>query len=149
MHIRVEPLFVQYQAQSQAISWDELSFVLQGRRFFIAGPLLQVLEYEKPCVLLFDELDKVGAAFEAMLLELLSVWQLSIPKLGTVRAISIPFVVLTLQRRAEVGDPLRRRSFYMRIEHPTPEWEAKSFNCALPRPASNFIGEDHQSKRAV
>ena len=59
------------------------------------GRLLRALQYEKPCVLLIDELDKVDHAFEAMLLELLSVWTLSIPKLGTIRARSIPFVVLT------------------------------------------------------
>ncbi len=131
-------LFVQYQAQSQAIRWDELSVVLQGRRFFSAGPLLQALEYEKPCVLLIDELDKVDAAFEAMLLELLSVWQLSIPKLGTVRAVSIPFVVLTSNEERRIGDPLRRRSFYMRIEHPTPEREAKILQLRTPEASEQF-----------
>src|SRR5215813_2558060 len=61
----LQRLFVEYQAQSQAINWDELAFVLQGRKFFSAGPLLLALEYEKPCVLLVDELDKVDHAFEA------------------------------------------------------------------------------------
>ncbi|HLJ26242.1 MAG TPA: MoxR family ATPase [Candidatus Angelobacter sp.] len=131
-------LFVQHQAQSQAIRWDELSFVLQGRRFFSAGPLLQALEYEKPCVLLIDELDKVDAAFEAMLLEVLSVWQLSILKLGTVRAVSIRFVVLTSNEERRIGDPLRRRSFYMRIEHPTPEREAKILQLRTPQASEQF-----------
>jgi hypothetical protein len=67
---------------------------LHSQQFFSAGPLLRALQYEKPCVLLI-ELDKVDHAFEALLLELLSVWQLSIPKLGTLKARSIPFVVLT------------------------------------------------------
>ena len=62
------------------------------------------------CVLLVDELDKVSQAFEAMLLELLSVWQLSIPKLGVIKAESIPFVVLTSNEERRIGDPLRRRS---------------------------------------
>src|SRR5215469_6094035 len=61
----LQRLFVQYQAQSQAINWDELAFALQDRKFFSAGPLLLALEYEKPCVLLVDELDKVDHAFEA------------------------------------------------------------------------------------
>src|SRR5215472_8372853 len=52
----LQRLFVEYQAQSQAINWEELAFVLQGRKFFSAGPLLLALEYEKPCVLLIDEL---------------------------------------------------------------------------------------------
>ena len=72
-------------------------------------------------MLLIDELDKVDHAFEAMLLELLSVWQLSIPKLGTIRAKSIPFVVITSNEERRIGGPLRRRSFYLRVEHPTAE----------------------------
>jgi MoxR-like ATPase len=70
-------------------------------------------------------LDKVDHAFEATLLELLSVWQLSIPKLGTIRARSIPFVVLTSNEERRIGDPLRRRSFYLRVEHPTAEGKQK------------------------
>src|SRR5579864_4676613 len=134
----LQRLFVQYQAQSQAIDWDELAFVLQGRRFFSAGPLLLALEYEKPCVLLIDELDKVDQAFEAMLLELLSVWQLSVPKLGTIQARSIPFVVLTSNEERRIGDPLRRRSFYLRIEHPTPEREAKILQLRTPEASAEF-----------
>src|SRR5438552_11196293 len=58
-----------------------------------------------------------------MLLELLSVWQLSIPKLGTIQAKSVPFVVLTSNEERRIGDPLRRRSFYIRFEHPTVQRE--------------------------
>jgi MoxR-like ATPase len=128
----LQRLFVQHQTQSQAIDWDQLASVLRGRRFFNAGRLLLALEYEKPCVLLIDELDKVDHAFEAMLLELLSVWQLSVPKLGTIQARSIPFVVLTSNEERRIGDPLRRRSFYLRIEHPTPEREAKILRLRTP-----------------
>jgi MoxR-like ATPase len=137
----LQRLFVQHQAQSQAINWDELAFVLQGRKFFSAGPLLLALEYEKPCVLLIDELDKVDHAFEAMLLELLSVWQLSIPKLGTISARSIPFVVLTSNEERRIGDPLRRRSLYLRVEHPTPDREAKILELRTPQATKEF----HQS----
>ena len=93
---------VEMKAKSSNVHWESLGTELHGQQFFAAGPLLRALEYEKPCVLLIDELDKVDHAFEAMLLELLSVWQLSIPKLGTIQAKSIPFVVLTcahVQRR--------------------------------------------------
>src|SRR5499425_1469650 len=134
----LQRLFVEYQAQSQAINWDELAFVLQGRKFFRAGPLLLALEYEKPCVLLIDELDKVDHAFEAMLLELLSVWQLSLPKLGTIKSRSIPFVVLTSNEERRIGDPLRRRSFYLRVEHPTPEREAKILQLRTPQASAQF-----------
>ncbi len=134
----LQRLFVQFQAQSQATDWEGFTSVLHGRQFFSAGPLLLALECEKPCVLLIDELDKVDHAFEAMLLELLSVWQLSVPKLGTIEARSIPFVVLTSNEERRIGDPLRRRSFYLRIEHPTPEREARILELRTPEASSDF-----------
>ena len=134
----LQRLFVQHQTQSHAIDWDQLTNILRGRRFFNAGPLLLALEHEKPCVLLIDELDKVDHAFEAMLLELLSVWQLSVPKLGTIQARSIPFVVLTSNEERRIGDPLRRRSFYLRIEHPTPDREAKILQLRTPEASPEF-----------
>jgi MoxR-like ATPase len=121
----LQQLCVDLKAKSTSVEWDGLQIELHGRRFFSAGPLLSALEYKNPCVLLVDELDKVDHAFEAMLLELLSAWQLSIPKLGTVKAESIPFVVLTSNEERRIGDPLRRRSFYLRVEHPTAEREAE------------------------
>ena len=78
----LQRLCVELKAKSSSVNWEALQTELHGQRFFGAGPLLRALQYEKPCVLLIDELDKVDHAFEAMLLELLSVWQLSIPKLG-------------------------------------------------------------------
>jgi MoxR-like ATPase len=76
-------------------------------------------------VLLVDELDKVDQAFEAMLLEILSAWQVTVPKLGTVKAETIPFVVLSSNEERRLGDPLRRRCFYLRFEYPTVEREAE------------------------
>ena len=111
---------------------------MHGQQFFSAGPLLSALQHEKPCVLLVDELDKVGQAFEAMLLELLSVWTLSIPKLGTIRAKSIPFVVLTSNEERRIGDPLRRRSFYLRVEHPTADREAEIVALRTPESSREF-----------
>ncbi len=73
-----------------------------------------------------------------MLLELLSVWQLSIPKLGTVKAESIPFVVLTSNEERRIGDPLRRRSFYLRVEHPTAEREAEIVALKTPDASPEF-----------
>jgi len=134
----LQRLFMQHQTQAQTIDWNELAALLQGRRFFSAGPLLLALEYERPCVLLIDELDKVNPAFESMLLELLSVWQLSVPKLGTIEARSIPFVVLTSNDERRIGDPLRRRSFYLRIEHPTPDREAKILELRTPEASPEF-----------
>jgi MoxR-like ATPase len=99
---------------------------------------MRALLSETPCVLLIDELDKVDQAFEAILLELLSVWRLSVPKLGTVEARSIPFVVLTSNEERRIGDPLRRRSFYLRVEHPTAEREAEIVALRTPESSPEF-----------
>src|SRR6059036_2331012 len=100
--------------------WEALRQELHGLEFFTKGPLLRALLYEnKPCVLLVDEIDKVDQGFEALLLEVLSEWQFSIPKLGTVKAKTVPFVVLTSNEERRIGDPLRRRSFYIRFDHPS------------------------------
>jgi MoxR-like ATPase len=134
----LQRLYVELQAKSTNVDWEFLQIELHGHQFFSAGPLLRALQYEKPCVLLIDELDKVNHAFEAMLLELLSVWQLSIPKLGTVPAKSIPFVVLTSNEERRLGDPIRRRSFYLRIDHPTPQREAKILQQRTPTRSAEF-----------
>jgi MoxR-like ATPase len=134
----LQRLCVELKAQSASVDWESLRTELHSQQFFGAGPLLRALQCEKPCVLLIDELDKVDHAFEALLLELLSVWQLSIPKLGTIKARSIPFVVLTSNEERRIGDPLRRRSFYLHVEHPTAEREAEIVALRTPDSTHEF-----------
>jgi MoxR-like ATPase len=134
----LQRLCVELKAKSVSVDWESLRTELHSQQFFGAGPLLRALQCEKPCVLLIDELDKVDHAFEALLLELLSVWQLSIPKLGTIKARSIPVVVLTSNEERRIGDPLRRRSFYLRVEHPTAEREAEIVALRTPDSSHEF-----------
>lgn len=134
----LQRLCVDLKAKSHDFDWESVRTELHSQQFFSAGPLLRALQHDKSCVLLIDELDKVDQAFEAMLLELLSVWQMSIPKLGTIEARSIPFVVLTSNEERRIGDPLRRRSFYLRIEHPSPETEAKILRLRTPNQSPDF-----------
>lgn len=134
----LQRLAVELYSKSGPVEWEMLKHELHGQQFFSAGPLLRALQHSKPCVLLIDELDKVDQALEAMLLEMLSVWQLSIPKLGLVKAQSIPFVVLTSNEERRIGDPLRRRSFYLRIEHPTPQREAQILRLRTPQLSDEF-----------
>ena len=98
---------------------------LHSLDFFVQGPLLRAIQYPHPCVLLIDEVDKVDEEFESMLLEILSEWQISIPKLGTVQHKTIPLVILTSNEVRRIGDPLRRRCAYFRAEFPTVEREAE------------------------
>jgi MoxR-like ATPase len=128
----LQRLAVETRAKSGQVEWEPLKQELHSLDFFTAGPLLRALQRPTPCVLLIDEIDKVDAEFEAMLLEILSVFQLSIPKLGTIEARSIPFVLLTSNEERRISYPLRRRSFYVRIEHPTPEREARILELRMP-----------------
>ncbi len=122
----LQELFLRIEGSQLGDDWEAIRNRLHSLDFFSHGPLLRALLYqEKPCVLLVDELDKVDHAFEAMLLELLSAWQITIPKLGTVKAETIPFVVLSSNEERRLGDPLRRRCFYLRFEYPTIEREVE------------------------
>jgi MoxR-like ATPase len=134
----LQRLCVELKAKSGDVDWTSVRTELHSQEFFNAGPLMRALLSENPRVLLIDEIDKVDQEFEAMLLELLSVWQLSITKLGTVRARSIPFVVLTSNEERRIGDPLRRRSFYLRVEHPTAEREAQIVALRTPDSSAEF-----------
>jgi CHAT domain-containing protein len=101
----LQSLFLETEENATPNGWDPLRTKLHGLEFFTAGPLLRSLLYdEKPCVLLVDEIDKVDQAFEALLLEIFSEWQISIPKLGTVKAKTIPFVVMTSNEERRIGD---------------------------------------------
>src|ERR1051326_5429196 len=120
----LQQLFLELKTDHVSGDWEAVRQLLHQLDFFTKGPLLRALLYEsKPCVLLVDEIDKVDHEFEALLLELLSDWQLTIPKLGTIKARTVPFVVLTSNEERRIGDPLRRRSFYIRFEHPTVDRE--------------------------
>ena len=136
----LQRLYMEF-SKGQNESWRELQANLKGRDFFRPGPLMRALECEKPCVLLIDEIDKVDEGFEALLLEILSAWQLSIPEFGTVEARSIPFVVLTSNEERRLGDPIRRRSLYVRVEHPTPEREAEIIASRTPGASAEFHRE--------
>ena len=96
----LQELFLRTQGEHMGNDWQSIRETLHSLDFFVQGPLLRALLREQPCVLLIDEVDKVDQAFEAMLLELLSAWQISIPKLGTVTHRSIPRAArFRIQRR--------------------------------------------------
>jgi MoxR-like ATPase len=107
-----------------------------SRRYLLERPLLQAITSEQPVVLLIDEIDRADEAFEAFLLELLSDFQLSIPELGTVHAVSRPLVVVTSNGTRELSDALRRRCLYQYIEYPDPEKELAIVRARAPEVAA-------------
>ncbi len=105
------------EAAGQVAGTQELETQLYDRRFLVARPILQALE-TAPSVLLIDEVDRADDEFEALLLEVLSEFTISIPELGTIRAVQPPLVVLTSNRTREVHDALKRRCYYHWVDHP-------------------------------
>ena len=111
---------------------DALTRSLFSDEYLLERPLLQSIRSEKPVVLLIDEIDKADEEFEAFLLELLSDMQVSIPEVGTIRAKTIPFVVLTSNRARPLSEALRRRCAYLYIEYPDMEKELAILRAKLP-----------------
>ena len=110
---------------------EEAEKSLYDARFLLARPVLRALQ-ESPAVLLVDEVDRADDEFEAFLLEVLSTYQVSIPELGTVRAATPPFVVLTSNRTRELHDALKRRCLYHWVGYPDAVRELKIVRAKVP-----------------
>ena len=111
---------------------DTLTKSLFSDDYLLERPLLRSIRSEKPVVLLIDEIDKADEEFEAFLLELLSEMQVSIPEIGTIKAKSVPFVVLTSNRARPLSEALRRRCAYLYIQYPDMEKELAILRAKLP-----------------
>ena len=111
---------------------EALTRSLFSDEYLLERPLLRSIRSEKPVVLLIDEIDKADEEFEAFLLEILSDMQVSIPEIGTVKAKSIPFVVLTSNRARPLSEALRRRCAYLHIEYPDMQKELAILRAKLP-----------------
>ncbi|MBE5774355.1 MAG: MoxR family ATPase [Clostridiales bacterium] len=105
---------------------------LFGEEYLLERPLLRSIRSEEPVVLLIDEIDKADAEFEAFLLELLSEMQVTIPEYGTVKAKSVPFIVLTSNHTRPLSEALRRRCAYLFIDYPEIEREIEILQAKLP-----------------
>ena len=111
---------------------DTLTRSLFSDEYLLERPLLQSIRSDKEVVLLIDEIDKADEEFEAFLLELLSEMQVTIPEVGTIKAKTIPFVVLTSNRTRPLSEALRRRCAYLYIEYPDMEKELAILRAKLP-----------------
>ena len=111
---------------------DELTKSLFSDEYLLERPLLKSIRSAKPVVLLIDEIDKADEEFEAFLLELLSDLQVSIPEFGTVKAKTVPFVVLTSNRARPLSEALRRRCAYLYIQYPDVDKELAILRAKLP-----------------
>ncbi len=106
--------------------------VFFSMRFLLQRPLLKAILSKEPVVLLIDEIDRADAEFEAFLLEILSDFQVSVPELGTLRAVHLPLVVLTSNNTRELSEALKRRCLYLFIDYPTVEQELAVVRLKVP-----------------
>jgi MoxR-like ATPase len=117
---------------AEAADWQTVEDDLFGEEYLLERPLLKALRAERDTVLLVDEIDKVDLEFEALLLEVLSDFQVTVPELGTIRGSRRPFVVLTSNATRELSEALRRRCLYLALDHPDLERELAIVRAHVP-----------------
>jgi MoxR-like ATPase len=111
------------QAEAAGTGWDAVQDDIFGEEFLLSRPLMQAIATDEPVVLLIDEIDKTDQEFEAMLLELLSDFQITIPELGRIEARTHPVVILTSNNSRELTEALKRRCLYLWLDYPDTEHE--------------------------
>jgi len=112
-----------------------------GEEFLLGRPLLAAIRSEDPVVLLIDEVDRLDIESEALLLEVLSEYQVSIPELGTVTATHVPQVFLTSNNSRDLSEALKRRCLFLHIGYPSPEREAEIVRLHVPNLAERLVSE--------
>ena len=120
------------QTEAADTGWQEVKDDIFGEEFLLARPLLTAITAEEPVVLLIDEIDKTDQEFEAMLLEVLSDFQISIPELGVVEARTQPLVLLTSNNSRELTEALKRRCLYLWLDYPDVERELEIVHLHAP-----------------
>jgi MoxR-like ATPase len=121
------------QAERNAdATWDEIETDIFSEQFLLTRPLLEAIRAEDPVVLLIDEVDRVEIETEALLLEVLSDYQVSIPELGTIGARQIPMVFLTSNNTRELSEALKRRCLFLHIDYPDLEREKEIVLAKVP-----------------
>jgi MoxR-like ATPase len=120
------------QTEAADTGWQEVKDDIFGEEFMLARPLLTAITAEEPVVLLIDEIDKTDQEFEALLLEVLSDFQISIPEMGVVEARTQPLVLLTSNNSRELTEALKRRCLYLWLDYPTVERELEIVHLHAP-----------------
>ena len=120
------------QTEAADTGWKEVKDDIFGEEFLLARPLLNAITAHEPVVLLIDEIDKTDQEFEAMLLEVLSDFQISIPEMGVVEAKTRPLVLLTSNNSRELTEALKRRCLYLWLDYPDVERELEIVRLHAP-----------------
>ncbi|HXV70319.1 MAG TPA: MoxR family ATPase [Acidimicrobiia bacterium] len=129
--------------------WDTISHDIFSEEFLLTRPLLEAIRSTDPVVLLIDEVDRVEVETEALLLEILSDFQVSIPELGTMSANTQPMVFLTSNNTRELSEALKRRCLFLHIDYPDAEREQAILNARVPGLSEHLAGQVAKVARSI
>jgi MoxR-like ATPase len=130
-------------------TWKDVEEDIFGEEFLLTRPLLEAIRSPDPVVLLIDEVDRVEVETEALLLEILSDYQVSIPELGTVEAVQIPLVFLTSNNTRELSEALKRRCLYLHVDYPDLEREKEIVRTKVPDITENLADQIARIVRSI
>jgi MoxR-like ATPase len=137
------------QADKASDSWSQVHDDIFSREFLLTRPLLEAISATDPVVLLIDEVDRVEVETEALLLEVLSEYQVSIPELGTITAKQIPMVFLTSNNTRELSEALKRRCLYLHVDYPDMEREKEIVLAKVPDISTNLADQIARIVRSI
>jgi MoxR-like ATPase len=137
------------QADSGETEWERVEQDIFTEDFLLSRPLLTAIRSTVPVVLLIDEIDRLEVETEALLLEVLSDWQVSIPELGTVSAANIPYVVLTSNNTRELSEALKRRCLFLPMDYPSVEREKQIILARVPDVDERFAEQIARVVRTI
>ena len=137
------------QADRNSDSWSEIHDDIFSEEFLLTRPLLEAIRSKEPVVLLIDEVDRVEIETEALLLEILSDYQVSIPELGTIEAVQIPLVFLTSNNTRELSEALKRRCLYLHIDYPQMDREKEIVLTKVPGITENLADQIARIVRSI
>ncbi len=137
------------QTEGDESTWDDIQNDIFSNEFLLERPLLEAIRAEDPVVLLIDEVDRVEVETEALLLELLSDYQVSIPELGTLEARQIPLVFLTSNNTRELSEALKRRCLFLHLDYPSMEREKEIVLTKVPDITENLADQIARIVRSI
>ena len=142
-------LRIQVEKGDEDASWTEIQDDIFSDEFLLPRPLLEAITADDPVVLLIDEVDRVELETEALLLEILSDYQVSIPELGTVEAKQIPLVFLTSNNTRELSEALKRRCLFLHLDYPDLEREKEIVLTKVPEISENLADQVARIVRSI
>ncbi len=142
-------LRIQVESSDGDAEWTEIQDDIFSDEFLLPRPLLEAITADDPVVLLIDEVDRVELETEALLLEILSDYQVSIPELGTIEAKQIPLVFLTSNNTRELSEALKRRCLFLHLDYPTLEREKEIVLTKVPEISENLADQVARIVRSI